>query len=250
MKSFLVICLYIYSFNTFAENASGSRITRAADDDPISSSEALKRVINNGNIYKIEKANQRCPSIIQMRKNDDGASSQKKESGDIPFRANGFEKKDGHISYGYFTHENDSFIFRPSITEGKSKTLERDCEFVLGVACRFNYQTTMKDYILFEGSAKILSIGMIGSNNVEFKFDSAANKISYLFKGNGIDDVVCNYGFAPNLSKEIKDFLAEQEAARAAISNRNADNSNRGAVKEKQQPMTESDGISSNAVSR
>jgi hypothetical protein len=216
MKHFLLLTLFCSLSALCAETAT----------------ESLINVIRNGNTYKIDVANRRCPTIIQLE-HDTYADPNKLEKGDIPFHIRGFEKKEGRIIYGEFTHENENFNFRPSIKEGKNQTLERNCAFVLGFACRFAYQTTEKDSILFEGSAKILSIAMIDSLNVNFKFNSTTNSFSYILKSKGIDDVVCNYGSAPELKNDIASYLQEKKAEEATMSQpRNVDNSNRSNRKE------------------
>ncbi len=198
--------------------------------DPItnmqSSTVALVKAISEGTVYRIDNAHSNCPSIIQITKDDYIDNSKKIEPGDIQFYARGFEQKENRISTRNFTFENNSFNFRPSIKEGKTKILESNCDLVGGYACRKNSQTTEKGSILFEGNAKIFSVAMTAFINSSFKFDSVRNKVTYIFKSKGSEDVVCNYGLAPELVNDIKSYAAEQAAMRAKYS-KNVDNSNR-----------------------
>lgn len=92
-----------------------------------------------------------------------------------------------------FTHEGNRLYYRPGLKEGKTHVLDRNNEFVAGVAYTVRKQSVKGGIISSSYSAKIGSLAMIASTNYVLKYDSVSDTISYSFSGNGVEDVECTF---------------------------------------------------------
>lgn len=197
-------------------------------------SEALVKMIDEQNVFVIDKEKMGCPSIVQLRKNNNASFAKGKlEEGDILFELDGYKAYENEeLTWDNFTHENHRFVFKPKL-KGKSKNLGDGCSIMAGIACRYDYQTTSGDSVKFEASARIYSIAMIASIDSSVQINPEKKRITYFFKGNGVDDLICDYGPAPTTVKaKVLTYKANREAERMKNENSlKVNNSNRANIK-------------------
>lgn len=202
MKLILIFCISTVTFATDKGNETGNRELPST---------RLHEAILKEETYKIDKNHESCPPIVQLKK-DRGQYHEGSQEGDIHFSMMGYKKDSDGLSWSQFTHENNSYTYRPGVAEGKSKKISGSCEFILGIACSSSTMAVKKDSMLFERSAKVLSFAMIAMIDSSFKFDSVNNKLTYIMKGNGIDDIICTYSKAPEYAADIKAYRAKVNA--------------------------------------
>lgn len=209
-------------------------------DLPLSTATILK-VVNEEKTYKIDKKVEGCPEFVQLIKNPEKSSDK-----NLKFSMAGYDKSDGVFSLqrSHFWSEHSYFDYDIVKKEGKLKDKESGCSFILGIGCNSRYQITNKDSIVFEGSAKVVSLAMIAFSNYSIKFDIANDKISYLFEANGVEDTLCTYSAAPGFDKEIKSYHAEVQKKHDDYVNDTKRESGKNIA-----PETESSGAASRATS-
>lgn len=225
-------------------NETGNRLAPA---------EALSKMIKEETVFKIDKEHDRCPSIIQLQQFDGSgfANGRKAEKDDIPFRLGGYKEEKNRMDYDHFTHENYHFIFKPKL-KGKSKNFSDGCSIAGGIACRSDYQITGKDSVQFEGSARIYMLAGIISADTSVDVNPEKKTVTYTFKANDIDDVVCQYSVAPLGTKsKVTTFNVQKAADNLAYEkSMKVNDTNRSSVKENEQRFPASDKAASKTQSK
>jgi hypothetical protein len=172
-------------------------------------------MIETGIPYKIQTAQMQCPSIILPVINENLPTQKLKD--DVPIELRGFEIQNGRLSPDYFTHENHRILYRPGIPSNKRHKVSGDCLWGMGAGCNSSYQEEEDGVFKFYNSAKIVSLVMVAFSSRTIVFDSKKNTISYIFKGNGIDDVVCNYSPAPDMVSEMGKLPAVDDSSTSSV---------------------------------
>lgn len=223
------------------------------------SAEALEKMIKEGAVYKIDKADKACPPIIQLKQFDGKSftNGRKVGKGDIAFSLYGFKEEKNELEYDHFTHENNRFVFKPTL-KGKSKNLSDGCSLGAGIGCRSDYQQTTKESVVFEGRVRhfvvfsLLEMGLV-SMDTSVVINTEKNTISYTYTGNDIDDINCSYKIAPSgLKSKVASYSAQKEAEDLAYEKKmlSTNDTNRSAVKEVDHSADVKDNSSSKVQSK
>lgn len=235
MKSSALIFSFLLTTSLFSHSMAQDLPKGNETGNRLAPSEALSKMIKEETVFKIDKEYDRCPSIIQLQQFDGSgfANGRKAEKDDIPFRLGGYKEEKNRMDYDHFTHGNYHFIFKPKL-KGKSKNFSDGCSIAGGIACRSDYQITGKHSVQFEGSARIYMLAGVISADSLVEVNPEKKTVTYTFKANDIDDVVCQYSVAPSETKsKVAAFNTQREAEELAYEeSMKVNNTSRSSVKE------------------
>lgn len=233
--------------------SSSGQVMAAEVSSKLSPADALAKMIKEEVVFKIDKENEACPNIIQVKQfNGRGfVHGRKPDDGDVPFELDGFVEEGKDLDYDNFTHENNRFVFKPKL-KGKSKNLSEGCSMSSMIACRSDYQNTKDDSIEFTAKARIYTLSGIMSMDNLVQVNPEKQQITYVFKANGIDDISCQYNVASSdLKNKVSKFTTRKKAERLAYEKElSMDDTNRSAVKEVEQRHPSSDSSAKKAQSK
>lgn len=171
----------------------------------------LLKEVSSGTSFKIKNKVPQCPEMLVLETSDKYLPDYTKP-GDIHIHLTGYENTSYGLMRDTFTHENNSVLYRPGLSSGSKHKIDRDCELIAGVACRSGHQMESGDTIKFEHWAGVLSLAMIAKVDSSIEYNSKSRELKYVFKANGIEDVICSYLPDPSVKSLIDSYEAQKKA--------------------------------------